>query len=89
MPRIEVPEELMPSEELKVEAKVIDESYKKLYDELLKMPGEYRPTDIIDLIASVKTGHISLMIGARLTDYDKKTLHGLIERYVAGIVFNG
>lgn len=89
MPRIEVPEELMPSKELQAEAEVVDESYKKLYDELLKMPGEYRPTDIIDLIASVRTGHISLMIGAKLTDYDKKTLHGLIERYVAGIVFNG
>lgn len=89
MPRIEVPEELLPGEELQVEAKAIDESYKKLYDELLKMPGEYRPTDIIDLIASVRVGHVSLMIGAKLTDYDKKVLHGLIERYVAGIVFNG
>lgn len=89
MSRIEVPEELLPSDELRVEAEAIDESYKKLYEELLKMPGEYRPTDIIDLIASVRTGHISLMIGAKLTDYDKKILHGLIERYVAGIVFNG
>lgn len=89
MDRIEVPEDLLPGDELKEEGKRLDETYKKLYDELLKVSNNYRPTDVIDLIASVRTGQIALLIGANLTDYDKKILHGIIERYVAGVVFRG
>ena len=89
MDRIEVPEDLLPGDELKEEGKRLDETYKKLYDELLKVSDSYRPTDVIDLIASVRTGQIALLIGANLTDYDKKILHGIIERYVAGVVFRG
>lgn len=88
MPRIEVPEELLPGEDLKEEAREMDETYKKLYDELLKVSDKYRPTDVIDLIASVRAGQIALMIGSKLTDYDKQVLHGLIERYVASRVFS-
>lgn len=89
MPRIEVPEELLPGEDLKNEGKKMDDAYRKLYEELLKVSDKYRPTDVIDLIASVRTGQIALLIGADLTDYDKQILHGLIERYVASKVFNG
>lgn len=89
MPRIEVPEELLPGEDLKNEGKKMDDAYRKLYEELLKVSDKYRPTDVIDLIASVRTGQIALLIGSDLTDYDKQILHGLIERYVASKVFNG
>ena len=89
MDKIEVPKELMPSEEMVKMAEESDKKYETLYNTILKETEGATPTTSIALIAAVRSEQVALMIGAKLTDYDKKILRGIIERYVAGIVFMG
>lgn len=86
MGRIEIPEDLLPDKDLKEFAKYTDKTYKELYDALLRETEGATPIDIIELIATVQTEKIALIIGNNLPNYDKKVIYGVVERYIAGIV---
>lgn len=88
MNEIEVFDELMPGEDLVDYAKGADSSYKELYDALTQVDG-VTPTKAIKLISAVHAEKVYLLIGSSLRDYDKKVIRGIVERYVAGIVFEG
>lgn len=86
MGKIEIPEELLPGKDLKEFAEYTDRTYKELHDALLRETEGATSIDIIELIATVQTEKIALIIGKNLSEYDKKVIYGVVERYIAGIV---
>lgn len=86
MGKIEIPKELLPGDDLKEFAEYTDRTYKELHDALLRETDGATSIDIIELIATVQTEKIALVIGNNLSDYDKKVIYGVVERYIAGIV---
>ena len=86
MGKIEIPEDLLPDKNLKEFAKYTDRTYKELHDALLRETEGATSIDIIELITTVQTEKIALIIGSNLPDYDKKVIYGVVERYIAGIV---
>ena len=86
MPRIELPSEFKTDDRMRAESKKIDEACKTLYNELLESVESRSPSDVIGIIASVRTEQVAALIGENLTEHDKKVLYGLIERHIAGIV---
>lgn len=86
MPRIEVPSEFKTDDRMIAESKRVDEACKALYSELLESVESHSPSDVIGIIASVRTEQVATLIGENLTEHDKKVLYGLIERHIAGIV---
>lgn len=84
---VDLPDELLPTDEEKEQAKEVDETYAKLYELLLSDVKGMTPSDAIATIASVKRERVALCIGSKLPEHDKDVLQGVIERYIAGQVF--
>ena len=84
---IQLPDELMPDDEMLKAAKEQDNFYKVMYERLRKDNQDANAQDVIELLAKVSTERISVMIGSSLRDYDKNILMCLIERYIARVVF--
>lgn len=88
MSRIKLPSEFKTDGRMMAESKKIDEACKTLYSELLESVESHSPSDVVDIIASVRTEQVAALIGENLTEHDKKVLYGLIERHIAGIVIS-
>ena len=86
MSRIEVPSEFKTDDRMREESKRIDEACRNLYNDLLESVESHSPSDVISIIASVRTEQVSALIGENITKHDKKVLYGLIERHIAGII---
>lgn len=86
---IELPDELMPSEDMVQSAKEQDQFYEDMYEQLRKDQCNASASDVIGLLAKIRVEQVALLIGANLRDYDKEILMSIIERHIAGRVFRG
>ena len=86
---IELPDELMPSEDMVQSAKEQDEFYETMYEQLRKDDNDATASDVIGLLAKIRVEQVALLIGSNLRDYDKEILMSIIERHIAGRVFRG
>ena len=86
---IELPDELMPSEDMVQSAKEQDEFYETMYEQLRKDNNDATASDVIGLLAKIRVEQVALLIGFNLRDYDKEILMSIIERHIAGRVFRG
>ena len=86
---IELPDELMPSEDMVQSAKEQDQFYEDMYEQLRKDHCDASASDVIGLLAKIRVEQVALLIGANLRDYDKEILMSVIERHIAGRVFRG
>lgn len=85
--KIDLPDSLMPDEEFREMAKLRDKEYKRLYILLMENAEDITPTEAIAIIAKVHVEHLALMVGTKVTEYDKQILCGVLERYITSIVF--
>lgn len=85
--RIDLPDGLMPDEQLKENAAKIDDAYRDMYKNLRVMMDDANVTEVIVVMAQYFAERIALLVGENLNDYDKNVLRGVIERHIAEVVF--
>lgn len=85
--RIDLPDGLMPDEQLKENAAKIDDAYRDMYKHLRVMMDDANVTEVIVVMAQYFAERIALLVGENLNDYDKNVLRGVIERHIAEVVF--
>ena len=85
--RVELPEEMMPDERLKENAKKIDEEYVNMYNHLRDCMDDINATEMIALMAQFFVERLALLVGENLNEYDKSILRGVLERHIAEVVF--
>lgn len=86
MRRIELPEEIMPDDSMREDARSIDEHYKKMYNDLLTLM-DANATEVILIMSQWFVERVALVVGENINDYDKSILRGVIERHIAEVVF--
>ena len=88
---VDLPDELMPSEEMVAASKTINERYVDIYNALMSQDGiegdKMSASDAIAIIAQFTVEKVALMIGDGLYEHDKMILRNIIERHIANVVY--
>ena len=71
---------MMPDEQLKENAKKIDEGYVELF-------SNFNRLEVIELMSMIFVERLALLVGNNINDYDKNILRGVVERHITEIVF--
>ena len=87
MNKIKLPEEMMPDEQLKENAKKIDEGYVEMFEQFCKLFSNFSRLEVIDLMSMIFVERLALLVGNNINDYDKNILRGVVERHITEIVF--
>ena len=85
--RVELPDELMPDQQLYDNAPKIDQAYKDMFAELRVVQPDANATELIALMAQYFVERLALMVGEHINEYDKSILRGVLERHIAEVVF--
>lgn len=85
--KVELPDELMPDEQMRDNARKIDEAYNDMFVFLRGAEPDLKATEIISIMAQYFVERVALTIGEELNEYDKKILRGVLERHIVEVVF--